>query len=174
VVQEFGAAAAAAAPNSCTTYIFWESIAISIFFSARAEDCEIVPWMQVMARGLTWSQKTTDVADFIAFRPLGFLAPPIHMLPAKHSAFSMALPGQASDDGLAILVPDEGEKPGVYPCTQTFLPANPSIPVPLPPHRHPSCQSTPLAHSQQSPRASAWYSLLRVGRRATLRPQRAR
>ena len=111
----FSVAAAAAAPNSCSTYIFWESIAISIFFSARAEDCEIVPWMQVMARGLTWSQKTTDVADFIAFRPLGFLAPPIHMLSAKQSAFSMALPGQASDDGLAILVPDEGEKPGVYP-----------------------------------------------------------
>jgi len=36
------------------------------------------------------------VADFIAFRPLGFLAPPIHMFPAKHSAFSMALPGQVS------------------------------------------------------------------------------
>lgn len=35
-----------------------------------------------------------DAGDFIAFRPLGFLSPPIHMFPAKHSAFSMALPGQ--------------------------------------------------------------------------------
>ena len=31
--------------------------------------------------------------DFMAFRPLGFLSPPIHMFPAKHSAFSMTLPG---------------------------------------------------------------------------------
>jgi hypothetical protein len=31
--------------------------------------------------------------DFIAFRPLGFLALPIHVFPAKHSAFSMRLPG---------------------------------------------------------------------------------
>jgi len=37
-----------------------------------------------------------DVADFITFRPLGWLSPPIHMFPAKHSAFAMALPGQAS------------------------------------------------------------------------------
>lgn len=34
-----------------------------------------------------------DTASFIAFRPLGFLSPPIHMFPAKHSAFSMTLPG---------------------------------------------------------------------------------
>lgn len=31
--------------------------------------------------------------DFIAFRPLGFMSPPIHIFPAKHSAFSMTLPG---------------------------------------------------------------------------------
>ena len=31
--------------------------------------------------------------DFLAFRPLGFLSPPIHMFPAKHSAFSMTVPG---------------------------------------------------------------------------------
>lgn len=31
--------------------------------------------------------------DFLAFRPLGFLSTPIHMFPAKHSAFSMTLPG---------------------------------------------------------------------------------
>jgi hypothetical protein len=35
-------------------------------------------------------------ADFMAFRPLGFMAPPIHMFPAKHSAFSMTPPGQAA------------------------------------------------------------------------------
>lgn len=31
--------------------------------------------------------------DFLAFRPLGFLSPPIHMFPAKHGAFSMTVPG---------------------------------------------------------------------------------
>ncbi len=31
--------------------------------------------------------------QFLAFRPLGFMAPPIHMFPAKHSAFSMTRPG---------------------------------------------------------------------------------
>ena len=35
-----------------------------------------------------------DASDFLAFRPLGFLSPPIHIFPAKHSAFSMTLPGQ--------------------------------------------------------------------------------
>lgn len=35
-----------------------------------------------------------DINDFIAFRPLGFLSHPIHVFPAKHSAFSMTLPGQ--------------------------------------------------------------------------------
>ncbi|MBI3914427.1 MAG: hypothetical protein HY327_09645 [Chloroflexi bacterium] len=35
-----------------------------------------------------------DLENFIAFRPLGFLSPPIHTIPAKHSAFSMTLPGQ--------------------------------------------------------------------------------
>ncbi|MEO8681788.1 MAG: hypothetical protein ABI665_22270 [Vicinamibacterales bacterium] len=33
------------------------------------------------------------LGDFLAFRPLGLLSPPIHMFPAKHSAFSMTLPG---------------------------------------------------------------------------------
>jgi hypothetical protein len=34
-----------------------------------------------------------EPSDFIAFRPLGFISPPIHVVPAKHSAFSMTLPG---------------------------------------------------------------------------------
>lgn len=34
-----------------------------------------------------------DPSEFLAFRPLGFLSPPIHMFPAKHSAFSMTPPG---------------------------------------------------------------------------------
>ena len=37
-----------------------------------------------------------DTSDFLAFRTLGFLSPPIHMFPAKHSAFSMTLPGQTA------------------------------------------------------------------------------
>jgi len=36
--------------------------------------------------------------DFLAFRPLGFLSLPIHIFPAKHSAFSLALPGQPSPE----------------------------------------------------------------------------
>jgi len=35
-----------------------------------------------------------DPADFLAFRPLGFVSFPIHLFPAKHSAFSMTPPGQ--------------------------------------------------------------------------------
>ncbi|MDZ4798656.1 MAG: hypothetical protein SGI92_10875 [Bryobacteraceae bacterium] len=31
--------------------------------------------------------------DFLAFRPLGFVSLPVHLFPAKHSAFVMALPG---------------------------------------------------------------------------------
>lgn len=40
---------------------------------------------------------TSPVAleDFIAFRPLGFMSTPIHMFPAKHSAFSMTPIGRA-------------------------------------------------------------------------------
>lgn len=34
------------------------------------------------------------IEDFIAFRPLGFMSAPIHMFPAKHSAFSMTPIGQ--------------------------------------------------------------------------------
>jgi hypothetical protein len=36
-----------------------------------------------------------EPGGFLAFRPLGFLSPPIHMFPAKHSAFSMTPPGQS-------------------------------------------------------------------------------
>jgi len=36
--------------------------------------------------------------DFLAFRSLGFLSPPIHIFPAKHSAFSLALPGQSAPE----------------------------------------------------------------------------
>lgn len=32
--------------------------------------------------------------DFLAFRPLGWTSPPIHVFPAKHSNFALALPGQ--------------------------------------------------------------------------------
>lgn len=35
-----------------------------------------------------------DPGDFLAWRPLGFMSPPIHMFPAKHAAFSMTPPGQ--------------------------------------------------------------------------------
>lgn len=34
-------------------------------------------------------------SDFLAFRPLGWTSPTIHVFPAKHSNFALALPGQA-------------------------------------------------------------------------------
>lgn len=34
------------------------------------------------------------LSDFLAFRPLGWTSPPIHVFPAKHSNFALALPGQ--------------------------------------------------------------------------------
>ncbi|MSP13426.1 MAG: hypothetical protein EXR62_10790 [Chloroflexi bacterium] len=34
--------------------------------------------------------------DFLAFRPLGWLSPPIHIFPAKHSSFTLSLPGETS------------------------------------------------------------------------------
>lgn len=37
-----------------------------------------------------------DLENFIAFRPLGFMSTPIHMFPAKHSAFSMTAAGQTA------------------------------------------------------------------------------
>lgn len=37
-----------------------------------------------------------EVKDFLAFRPLGFMSTPIHMFPAKHSAFSMTPIGQSA------------------------------------------------------------------------------
>ncbi len=38
------------------------------------------------------------LSDFLAFRPLGFLSLPIHIFPAKHSAFSIALPGDPTPE----------------------------------------------------------------------------
>lgn len=37
-----------------------------------------------------------ELSDFKAFRPLGFLSPPNHLLPAKHSSFSINLPGEST------------------------------------------------------------------------------
>jgi len=36
--------------------------------------------------------------DFLAFRPLGFLSVPTHLFPAKHSSFSIALPGEPTPE----------------------------------------------------------------------------
>lgn len=43
-----------------------------------------------------FSVSPVAIEDFIAFRPLGFLSPPIHMFPAKHSSFSMTPIGQTA------------------------------------------------------------------------------
>lgn len=58
---------------------------------------------------------TSPVAleDFLAFRPLGFQSTPIHMFPAKHSAFSMTLPG-------SVAVPKPVRAPGNVTVTEIY------------------------------------------------------
>lgn len=53
------------------------------------------------------------VSDFIAFRPLGFMSVPIHMFPAKHSAFSMTPIGQAA-------IPKPVRSPGKASVTEIY------------------------------------------------------
>ena len=54
-----------------------------------------------------------DMKDFLAFRPLGFMSTPIHMFPAKHSAFSMTPIGQAA-------VPKPVKAPGKATVTEIY------------------------------------------------------
>lgn len=51
--------------------------------------------------------------DFLAFRPLGFMSVPIHMFPAKHSAFSMTPLGQTA-------VPKPVRAPGKVIVTEIY------------------------------------------------------
>lgn len=53
------------------------------------------------------------IEDFIAFRPLGFMSAPIHMFPAKHSAFSMTPIGQTP-------VPKPVRAPGKVVVTEIY------------------------------------------------------
>lgn len=45
--------------------------------------------------------------DFFAFRPLGFVAPPIHVLPAKHSSFSVTPPGETGYRRFPVVFPGD-------------------------------------------------------------------
>lgn len=45
--------------------------------------------------------------DFMAFRPLGFLSPPIHIFPAKHSSFSIVPPGEKNPH-VPVVFPGDG------------------------------------------------------------------
>lgn len=54
-----------------------------------------------------------DMKDFLAFRPLGFMSTPIHMFPAKHSAFSMTPIGQSA-------VPKPVKAPGKATVTEIY------------------------------------------------------
>lgn len=45
--------------------------------------------------------------DFMAFRALGFLSPPIHLFPAKHSNFSIVPPG-AKNPHVPVVFPGDG------------------------------------------------------------------
>jgi PKD repeat protein len=53
------------------------------------------------------------IEDFISFRPLGFMSTPIHMFPAKHSAFSMTQIGQTA-------VPKPVRAPGRVTVTEIY------------------------------------------------------
>jgi len=48
-----------------------------------------------------------DPSDFRAFRPLGFPQPPIHIFGAKHSAFTINLPGQPAVSGRPVRFPSD-------------------------------------------------------------------
>jgi hypothetical protein len=46
-----------------------------------------------------------DPKDFLAFRPLGFTSPPIHVLPAKHSNFAITEPGRKDAPAHPVVFP---------------------------------------------------------------------
>lgn len=54
-----------------------------------------------------------DIADFLAFRPLGFMSAPINVFPTKHSAFSMTAIGQTA-------VPKPFKAPGKAYVTEIY------------------------------------------------------
>jgi hypothetical protein len=56
------------------------------------------PEFPACADGPLFSVIPMDPDDFLAFRPLGFVSVPVHLFPAKHSAFSMALPGEQAQE----------------------------------------------------------------------------
>jgi hypothetical protein len=53
------------------------------------------PWRTLPLCGVdpVFDRLPLATADFIAFRPLGFVSIPIHVFPAKHSAFARSAPG---------------------------------------------------------------------------------
>lgn len=75
-----------------------------------------------------------ELNDFRSFRPLGFINPPIHIFGAKHSNFTINLPGETVKSGLAVKFPsdaivtqitttygdqgDTGYQITFYPCEQ--------------------------------------------------------
>jgi hypothetical protein len=46
-------------------------------------------------------------SDFLSFRALGFLSPPIHLFPAKHSNFTVVLPGEKNPH-VPVVFPGDG------------------------------------------------------------------
>ncbi|MBM4433838.1 MAG: hypothetical protein FJ028_01780 [Chloroflexi bacterium] len=48
-----------------------------------------------------------DPRDFKAFRPLGFPQPPVHILGAKHSNFTINLPGEPAVSGKPVRFPSD-------------------------------------------------------------------
>lgn len=75
-----------------------------------------------------------ELGDFRSFRPLGFINPPIHIFGAKHSNFTINLPGETPKTGLLVKFPsdatvtqitttygdqgDTGYQVTFYPCEQ--------------------------------------------------------
>lgn len=56
-------------------------------------------------QGALFSVLPMDPRDFRAFRPLGFPQPPVHVLGAKHSSFTINLPGEPAVSGKPVRFP---------------------------------------------------------------------
>ncbi len=59
------------------------------------------------ASGPIFTVLPMDPADFRSFRPLGFPQPPIHIFGAKHSAFTINLPGATPVSGRRVRFPSD-------------------------------------------------------------------
>lgn len=63
--------------------------------------------MPACPQGAVFRVAPMDARDYRAFRPLGFPQPPVHILGAKHSAFTINLPDEPVVSGRAVRFPSD-------------------------------------------------------------------